>query len=83
MTTAVTAVEAALENLRRLRLCQALLRSSYLTSLQPQLLIPTARTLLAGSMASEEAVIFTVLIFRQDVPKLLFTMKMILCMKDT
>jgi alanine dehydrogenase len=72
MTTAVTVM---VMEARRLRLCQPLLRLSHL------LLIQTARTLLAGSISSEVAVIFTVRIFRQDVPKLVFTMT-IFWMKD-
>ena len=60
MTPAVTVVEAAQENLR-----------------QPhQLLIPTARILLAGPMATEVTVMITVLFFRQDVPKLVLSIMM-------
>ena len=75
MTTAVTAVEAALENLRQLRLCQALLRPLFLTSLQPQPLIPTARILLAGSIATEMAVGGTRPMINQDVPTMVTSME--------
>jgi hypothetical protein len=42
---------------------------------QHQLLIPTAKILLAGSITLDMTVIITVLIFRQDVPKLVITMR--------